>query len=602
MNREIFESNVRFLSEKNQLLCYIVLNNPLNDQFAIRLNNKGLPILYINNKPIEDEIDPNREAERSVKNFFDNLRGKIPKELRVFGLGLGYHIEHLLSRFEGSTITVFEPEPMFLRALCESRDVRNIIEKVQFRIGISEIPWDTEFDYLHLPSIRYHKQFLEILRKRKLITSGRLPALRLNVVVVGPIDGGTLGTAQFVKNAFENLGYNVTFIDPSKFVSLYNHIYADIKSGANQTLLLNEFARVLSKYCAAVIADVMPHLVLAVAQAPLHPEELVSIREAGIPTAMWFVENHRVITYWKDVASKYDFFFIIQKGKFEEILDKIGITAFHYVPLAADPEIHKPLELDSEERKRYGSQVSFMGAGYYNRRHILRGLVGYDLKIWGNGWGNNGVLKDFIQEGGRRISTEETVKVFNASTINLNIHSSQTTKGLEEKKDYINPRTYEIAASKAFQLVDHRTYLADEFDVQKEIMCFHSEQELRKLIDHFLANDKERAEFAYSAYNRVLRDHTYVHRVMDMLEFIWAHQPTSWLNGVNDMEVARKVMDEIAENDPDLKNFLDCMPKKLFYPLKEVISLMEINKGKLRDFELIFLMMDEIKKELCRKR
>lgn len=602
MNREIFEANMRLLSEKNPKLFHYILINPLQNNFVIRQNESGLPILYVNDRPMEDPTDPEKEAHKNVTKFIKNLKNNKPQELKVFGLGLGYHLEHIIRQLPETSVTLFEPEPMFLRALVESRDVRELISKVQFRVGKSEIPWETEFDYLHLPSITYHKRFMHILNKRKFITLGRLPAFRLHVVVVGPVYGGTLGTALFVKNALENLDYQVTFLDPSKFASLFNHVQADIKNERNQTLILNELTRLLSRYCAAVIADIMPHFVVAVAQAPLLPEELHAIREAGILTAMWFVENYRIIEYWKDMAHRYDFFFIIQKGEFEEILSKINISNFYYLPLAADPEIHRPIALKEEERRRYGSQVSFMGAGYYNRRHLLKALIDQDLKIWGNGWHRSGVLEEFLQEGGRRISTEEIVKVFNASIINLNIHSSQTTKGLEEKKDYINPRTYEIAACRAFQLVDFRNHLHEQFDLSEEMVCFHSEEELRKLVRHFLENQREREEFAYSAYKRVINQHTYVHRMMEMLEFIWSKRPSNWLSSINDLAVARTVMDTLAEKDQALKRFLDCMPQKSFYPLNELISLVEVNKGRLDDFELIFLMMNEMKEELRRKR
>ncbi len=602
MHRVIFEENLKYLSEREPKLFNQVILNPLRGSFVVKSNQNGLPVLYVDNKPLEDEKDPGLEARKNVLKFKRALKGKVPHELKVFGLGLAYHIEELISHFPETKITVFEPEPMFLRAVCESRDMGSLLQRVEFRIGKSEIPWEIQFDYFHLPSISYHKSFLHILKKRSRITLGKIPAFRLNVVVVGPVYGGTLGTALFLRNAFEALDYNVTFLDPSKFLTLYNHVQADIKNERNQAIILNELTRLLSRYCSSIIADIMPHLVIAVAQAPLLPEELYMIREAGILTSMWFVENYRIIEYWKEMAKRYDFFFIIQKGEFEEILLKLGVTNHHYVPLAADTDIHRPVELTEEDRKRYGSAVSFMGAGYYNRRHILKSLADQDLKLWGNGWQNSGALESFIQEGGRRISTEEIVKVFNASLINLNIHSSQTTKGLEEKKDYINPRTYEIAACRAFQLVDLRNHLKDQFDLTDELVTFDSEEELRRLVEHFLKNPKEREEFAHSAYRRVVNEHTYVHRVLDMLEFIWSKRPNNWLSSVEDLAIARNVMDTLAEGDPDLKRFLSCMPQRTFYPLNEIVSLIEINKGRLSDYELIFLMMNEMKNELRAKR
>jgi len=602
MDRKIFENNLSLLSNRNPELFNIAISNPLSLNFLLRSNEKGQYVLWLNDNPMEDPNDPEGKAEKDVKRFLSHFKDNGKKEIKVFGIGLLYHVEALLKYMPSIKVVVFEPEPMFFRAICECKDLSRLIDRIEFRIGPSSIPWNVEFDYIHLPSMKYHQNFMNILSKRRLITLEKLPGFRLNVAVVSPVYGGSLTTAIYVKNALEKLDYNVTYIDLSKFSELHRCVMENIKQKDNQNLILNELTMMFSRYCAAVIADVMPHLVLCLAQAPLLPPELSAIKQAGIVTAMWFVENYRVLDYWKEIADRYDFFFIIQNGEFEEILSKMGLANFCYLPLAADLDVHKPVELSCEDIKRYGSKISFMGAGYPNRRNILKRLVNYEIKIWGNGWQNMGVMAECVQENGRRVSIDETVKIYNSSLINLNIHSSITAKGLEEKGDYINPRTFEIAACKGFQLVDNRRCLPELFEIGSEMISFKDEAEMLRLIDHFLNSPREREEVASLAYNRTQRDHSYTNRMFDLIEFIWAKRPTAWEKSIQDMAIARSVMDKWAELDVELKTFLECMPRKGFYPLNELVSLVEMNKNSLRDFELLFLLMNEAKREIQSRR
>ena len=62
------------------------------------------------------------------------------------------------------------------------------------------------------------------------------------------------------------------------------------------------------------------------------------------------------------------------------------------------------------------------------------------------------------------------MRVFNASRINLNIHSCNG-EGLDPEADFVNPRTFELAACGAFQLVDERC-LRPELFTDQEVASF----------------------------------------------------------------------------------------------------------------------------------
>ena len=83
---------------------------------------------------------------------------------------------------------------------------------------------------------------------------------------------------------------------------------------------------------------------------------------------------------------------------------------------------------------------------------------------------------------------EETVKIYNAGKINLNLHSSTFHYGINPEGDFVNPRTFEIAACKGFQLLDYRSDLINLFNVNEELIAFHSLDELKDQIEYFLKN------------------------------------------------------------------------------------------------------------------
>jgi spore maturation protein CgeB len=194
--------------------------------------------------------------------------------------------------------------------------------------------------------------------------------------------------------------------------------------------------------------------------------------------------------------------------------------------LAAQPDFHRPLELSSVERRKWGSDVSFMGAGYPNRRLAFRELLGFDFKIWGSDWDGDHVLAPCLQMGGARVSSEECVRIFNATKINLNLHSSVHVEQLVSRGDVVNPRTFEVAGCGAFQLVDERSLLPESFR-DDEMATFTSLEDLKEKIAYYLSKPEERVVVAQRGRERVLAEHTYAHRMASLVEFT-AQQIPGW--------------------------------------------------------------------------
>ncbi len=416
----------------------------------------------------------------------------------------------------------------------------------------------------------------------------------LRVLVVLPLYGGSLPVGRYAATALRDLGHTVDVFEAPAFYSAFSALRMLRVTSDRQEALEHSFLQVISQAIRARVEVFEPDLVLCLAQAPVSRQLLKTLARDKVTTAMWFVEDYRVFPYWRAVAPLYDFFFVIQKEPFFEKLAAAGARAA-YLPLAALPSFHRPLgeeDLSVAERRHYGSAVSFMGAGYPNRRRAFRQLSHLDFKIWGSDWNGEVSLAPFLQDGGARIEPEQAIRIFNASAINLNLHSSVQAKELVPAGDFVNPRTFEIACCGAFQLVDRRGLLPELFR-EDELATFTSMPELLDAIPYYLARPDERRELAMRGRARVLAEHTYQHRMAALVEEIRRCQP--------DWPTHRPTMTLPTDLPEDLRRDLAELLRQLELPgdvaFEDVVTRLRQRNGVLNPLETSLLFLDEWRKQ-----
>ncbi len=420
---------------------------------------------------------------------------------------------------------------------------------------------------------------------------------QLTIALVGPIYGGSLPITGYVKRALEQLGHKVQWIDHSVHARSYE-VMGTLRDTRHRQLLQSRLAEVLSQWTLASLAESPPDLVLSLAQAPLTLPVLQHLQKKNFLTAMWFVENYRHLTYWQHMAAGYEFWFVIQKDPCLKAIRDAGARHVSYLPMAADPAVHRPLNLSEEDVRFYGSDLSFVGAGYANRRRLLPQLLGqsWSFKVWGNEWEGATDLLPALQVNGARIDTDICMKVFNASAINLNLHSTTGT-GLDPQADFVNPRTFELAACGAFQLVDQRSLLPELF-TDREVASFRRFEDLASLVPAWLKDDAGRRAMAAGARARVLAEHTYEHRIKDLLSQIGVAHPDrvgSVLRGDRQQETLTARSSDV----PELQALLRSHPAGQRVELKDLAAAIRA-KGPtttLRREELMVLMLDEYRSE-----
>ena len=596
-----FEVNISRLAQSDPALASALCQSR-GGSLEIIPARTGMPSARANGRWIHSAYDPIKEAQV----WAESQCHQDGETIVVLGVGLLYHVEALCARLPRTApVVLVVPDLSVLADAAAVRTWGDWMDRVSWAWGTTEAISEQIADagpplrlVTYAPAAALHEdshRAIETALQRKVSAQA---GGQLRIAVVGPIYGGSLPITGFVVRALESLGHHVRWLDHSVHATSYRQLEL-LKNSQHRLALQSKYAEMLSRITMAQLAEDPPDLVLSLAQAPLILPMLEHLRRKRFMTAMWFVENFRHLTYWQQLAAGYDFWFVIQQEPCIAALKQAGAKEVRYLPMAADPSVHRPLELTRTEREEYGSDVSFVGAGYANRRQIFPRFVGHDwkFKLWGNEWDGATDLTSVLQRNGARIDTDTCLKVFNGSAVNLNLHSCTGT-GLDPEGDFVNPRTFELAACGAFQLADRRSLMPDLFTAT-EVATVSSPDEFPGEITRWLREPEQRLTMAAKARQRVLAEHTYAHRMRELLSQIGVASPDrigSILRGARQAEALA-----IAATDsfPSLASTLRTFPSTQRVELKQLAAQIRSRgpMGTLSREDLMVLMLDEYRSE-----
>jgi spore maturation protein CgeB len=596
-----YEANVSRLAQNDPALAAAIRQSG-GGTLEIVPSRTGMPSARANGRWIHSAYDPIKEAQA----WAESQSYQEGETLVVFGVGLLYHVEALCARLPRTApVVLVVPDLSVIADVAAARTWGDWIDRVSWAWGSTETISEQIAEAGHpLRLVTYapaaglhaadHRAIEMALQRRVSAQAGG----QLRIAVVGPIYGGSLPITRYAVSALESLGHDVRWLDHSVHATSYHQLEL-LKNSQHRLALQSKYAEMLSRVTMAQLAEDPPDLVLSLAQAPLILPALEHLRRKKFLTAMWFVENYRHLTYWQQLAAGYDFWFVIQQEPCIAALKQAGAKDVRYLPMAANPSVHRPLELTQAERVEFGSDVSFVGAGYANRREIFPRLLRHDwtFKLWGNEWGGANDLTPVLQRNGVRVDTDTCLKVFNASSVNLNLHS-WTGTGLDPDGDFINPRTFELAACGAFQLTDRRSLMPDLF-TESEVATVSSSDELPAEITRWLREPEQRVTMAAQARQRVLAEHTYVHRMRDLLSQIGVASPDRIGSVLRGTRQAEALASAAADSFPSLASTLRTFPSTQRVELKQLAAQIRLRgpMGTLSREDLMVLMLDEYRSE-----
>lgn len=243
------------------------------------------------------------------------------------------------------------------------------------------------------------------------------------------------------------------------------------------------------------------------------PHVIRAMKEATkAKIALWFPDHLANLGRQYVLTPDYDGLFFKEPHLVRLIRANLGLQAY-YLPEACNPKWHHPVVVNATDLARYGCDLAIAGNMYPWRDFILREFVEYDLKIWGDNFPRwlSSPLRSKFQN--RFIAESEKAKAFNAAKIVLNTLHYAEIEG-------VNCRLFEAAGCGAFQIVEFRPGLPELFEEGKEVVVYRRREELKELVDYYLARPEERRRIGEAAWKRAHREHTYAHRLTQMLEVL----------------------------------------------------------------------------------
>ncbi len=564
-------------------------------------SHSGGPSIRVDRRLEASAQDPEAEARALARHFLERASAAGAERLVVFGIGV--HTLRFLEDFDGD-ILVVEPSTELCRRVFEHIDLSGVLGRIEFEIGndVAAVLRHPVFSpttrgvLVEHPAARSRAgEFFDRIASR---FHPHGVSSKLDIVVVPPLYGGSLPVAKACASAFRSLGHRVREVDLSPFLPAYREILRaseDDRLSARGSRLIASLIRVIGETVLSDFEIDPPDLVFALAQAPLDEPTLERMGQLGVTRAFWFCEDFHVMSYWRDISRFYDTIFHVQPDDFSGPLREAGVHGFP-LPMGFDPELHRPITPDPEAVDRYGCDLSFIGAGYHNRVQLLQSLFSQGLRIYGTEWPMTRPFQRVMPEPNQRQSSENSNLIFNCTRINLNLHSSPWCDGVNPAGDFLNPRTFELAGARAFQLVDVRRDLPNSFEPGVEVETFSDVNECRKKIRYYLEHEDERREMAEHAYTRALNEHTYRHRMELAIQALEA-APVPLVPRSRLLPTAGAISSHLGD-DEVLGQVLQRLNPETVIDSHSIALAVSAGKGPLSREEKILLLMCELRSEV----
>lgn len=315
----------------------------------------------------------------------------------------------------------------------------------------------------------------------------------MNILLVARFNDARYAHAALYQRALERLGATVTPFNLERTGWLDRVTGKDLKVRLEQA-----------------IKHARPEVVLSTDGEILREGAVETLR--GLSSARWvhwFPWQTDVKPSMARAIQASDLVFMAGAGRAERWSRETGM-AVTLLDAGCDPSVHRPLRV----REPFRANIVFAGSASPYREAVLAQLVEFGLAIWGPGWKKSSV-REYCR--GELITMENYVRAYAGATIGINLHRQAEAAGSEGA---LNARLFELAGIGVLQAVERRSELAAHFDPGAELLTYQSVEELREKVRHALADQEQRERMASAARQTALQRHTYMHRMLRLLEKI----------------------------------------------------------------------------------
>lgn len=327
----------------------------------------------------------------------------------------------------------------------------------------------------------------------------------MNIVFAIPGQLKTVPMGAYCAEALQDLGHQVTVVDfRSKWQDKVREKFAG--SSDEEKPSVNQRIRRL-------VDAVHPDVFITLFGFDVSVPTLEYLRQKGIPTACWWINDPFQFERSAQKGGYYDFLFSNSAGSVVAY-QAVGIAQAHFLPTACQHDIHISVPALPE----YRCEICFAGDWSPLREELMLNLHDvFDLRIfgpWGKKLAGDSPLRRHLSEG--FFTPQAMTAMFNSADIVLNLH---TWYG---KFDHgVNPRLFEASGCGAVQLVDHKLEIPELFAENSEILLYHNLDEVSAVASAILSlPSTQRRAIGQAAQKRALAEHTYRHRMVSLLDTI----------------------------------------------------------------------------------
>lgn len=243
-----------------------------------------------------------------------------------------------------------------------------------------------------------------------------------------------------------------------------------------------------------------------------------------VKVLQWYPDP--VIPDWlPDYVRACDIFFTMSEGLVDDFRELNAQS--YWLTQAFEPSAFTVHTISEEDRRAFSADITFVGnlgskEQYKPRRIFLDRVVreGMTLKWWGprlpRKLSNLTLLYGRVGRayGGRFVWGEEHAKIAGLSKIYLGLDSQpHIRKSMSE-------RMYIAVGCGAFYLCRHVPGIEEVLVPDREIVTFHSEDEMIDKIRFYLPKDDLRKKIADAGQARILREHVYAVRIRRLCRLI----------------------------------------------------------------------------------
>lgn len=232
----------------------------------------------------------------------------------------------------------------------------------------------------------------------------------------------------------------------------------------------------------------------------LHPNAIVAAKNLGCKIAIWFTESPYNKEFELELAKLADVAFVNEKSvvsDFQQVVEKT-----YYIPHAYRAEFHKP-----NQNTNKPIDLFFLGTGFAERQALFEGMdfEGINFEFGGlfNGLSEPNHLMKYFKYG--CLNNQEVIDLYYQTKILFNPHR------WAEGAYSANPRIYEGAACKIFQISDYRPEIQELFGDSIPTYEHGVSWEASALIRRYLTQPEVRDNMANEAYKKV-EPHTFDNR------------------------------------------------------------------------------------------